>query len=318
MKPAVTTLTEDQAVDELAAILDSAPSEDQVLELSVWKRDHTFRAQQLEAHIVHLQGLAKKQDALPQHLQPEVATPAVGTQKSPEKEKRPVTPKKTPKEKLQTLVGQYERARARVLPDPGNRLFRNRANVIKSHLKALCKEFKLQEPKLEPLPELPDPKPRNTWTKKVKAAPAPSKVDEVLDKHLPSREEAHPYEPPTLEELGITTVARAREVGEALLASQGPPWDIPTVPLVHVEDPPVRAPEPSQADIYAHHAGPQREPSYTALEIARYLAGSFWPLCQQIEEMPDREQIRPALDVIHTRLQMAYALVDEGGVEQAG
>jgi hypothetical protein len=36
-----------------------------VLALIHWKQQNTARAQQLEAHIVHLQALAKKQDVAP-------------------------------------------------------------------------------------------------------------------------------------------------------------------------------------------------------------------------------------------------------------
>ena len=146
MKPAVNTLTEDQAVGELAALLDSAPPEDQVLEFAVWKRDNSARAQQLEAHIIHLQNLVKKEDAPPQHLQPEP------------KEKAMVTKKKTPTERLNSLVGQYEAARIKVLADPAAQKLRNAANVVKSHIKAYTSEFKLTMPQLEPLPQLPDPK----------------------------------------------------------------------------------------------------------------------------------------------------------------
>ena len=146
MKPAVNTLTEDQAVGELAALLDSAPPEDQVLEFAVWKRDNSARAQQLEAHIIHLQNLVKKEDAPPQHLQPEP------------KEKAMVTKKKTPTERLNSLVGKYEAARIKVLADPAAQKLRNAANVVKSHIKAYTSEFKLTMPQLEPLPQLPDPK----------------------------------------------------------------------------------------------------------------------------------------------------------------
>ena len=299
MKPSVNTLTEDQAVAELVALVDTRPSEDQVLEFNVWTRDNTFRKDQLEAHIIRLQNLTKKEDAPPQHLQPEVAKSAEPVEKSPEKEKA-VAKRKTPKEKMESWAKSYHERIDRLERTPSVASLRSDASTLKSRMHNLAREFHLTLPELRPIPPLPP----------VKAqAPKPSKVDEVLDKHLPRREEAHPYEPPTLEQLGITTAARAREVGEALLAAQDPPqekhvppWDIPTVALVHVEDPPDQAPEPS----------------YTALEIARYLARSFWPLCQQIEELPDREQIRPALDVIYSRLQVAYALLDKAGAEQAG
>lgn len=62
MNPAapVSTLTADQAVDELAKILDSAPDESDQLAFICWKRDYSARAQQLEQHIIHLQNLSEK------------------------------------------------------------------------------------------------------------------------------------------------------------------------------------------------------------------------------------------------------------------
>lgn len=69
----VHTLTEDQAVEELGQILDSAPPEEDVVALYHWKQEHTVRAQQLEHHILRLQRAAKPetQNAPPHHLQPE-------------------------------------------------------------------------------------------------------------------------------------------------------------------------------------------------------------------------------------------------------
>ena len=299
MKPPVTTLTEDQAVAELVALVDTRPSEDQVLEFNVWTRDHTFRKDQLEAHIIRLQNLTKKEDAPPQHLQPEVAKSAEPVEKSPEKEKA-VAKRKTPKEKMESWAKSYHERIDRLERTPSVASLRSDASTLKSRMHNLAREFHLTLPELRPIPPLPP----------VKAqAPKPSKVDQVLDRHLPSREEAHPYEPPTLEQLGITTAARAREVGEALLAAQDPPQekhfpprDIPTVPPEYIEDPP----EP---------AAPAKP---SGLVIAKSIASNFWALCFWIEELPDREQIRPALDVIYSRLQVAYALLDEAGAEQAG
>ena len=52
MKPAVHTLTYDQAVDELAAIFDARPADDQVIELHHWKEENAQRAVDLEAWIL--------------------------------------------------------------------------------------------------------------------------------------------------------------------------------------------------------------------------------------------------------------------------
>lgn len=52
-------LTEDQAVEELAAILDAEPEPDDVLAHIHWAQDNAGRIQQLEQHIAHLQSLPK-------------------------------------------------------------------------------------------------------------------------------------------------------------------------------------------------------------------------------------------------------------------
>ena len=46
------------------------------------------------------------------------------------------------------------------------------------------------------------------------------------------------------------------------------------------------------------------------------MSHNFWALCQKVEALSDREAIRPALDVLHSRLQVAYGLLDEVVVEK--
>ena len=52
MKPAVHTLTYDQAVDELIALCDSRPADDQAIALHHWKEENAQRAVDLEAWIM--------------------------------------------------------------------------------------------------------------------------------------------------------------------------------------------------------------------------------------------------------------------------
>jgi hypothetical protein len=48
--------------------------------------------------------------------------------------------------------------------------------------------------------------------------------------------------------------------------------------------------------------------------LARAIARSIWPLCEALDCLApqDRLAVRPALDAIHARLQVAYLVVDEG------
>lgn len=74
----VTALTEDQAVEELAAILDAAPPEEDQLARIRWGQEHAQRAQQLEQHIVHLHqvaGAAETPAPTPGIVTPQIAPP---------------------------------------------------------------------------------------------------------------------------------------------------------------------------------------------------------------------------------------------------
>ena len=189
MKPAVSTLTEDQAVEELGQILDSAPDETDVLALHHWKQENSARAQQLEFHIMHLQKGTKPelQDAPPHHLQPE---PAKASAIAKEK---PVSAKKTPKEKLDHLMTAWIAAWEATSAAPSDRALRDKASSIRSQMKVLCASFKIHMPDLTPLPALPDPKPKGgaRVVDKKPAPPAP-----VAEKAGPG-----PYEPPTAQDL---------------------------------------------------------------------------------------------------------------------
>ena len=231
MIPPVHTLTLDQAVDELAAIFDSRPDDDQVIALRRWKDEYSQRAVDLEAWILmktpkekaqQPEPAAETEDAPPQHLQkpPKVAA----------KRKPPIT-KKTPAEKLKAYVADYARAVEKVAADPSNRPLRYAASTVRSHIKTLCSQFRLNMPELAPLPTLPDPKPKGGAAQHPKAVkpeepgPAPT-VDQVLDEHVkeihihPEKVGPGPYEPPTAAQiqahLPSNSGARVREIAAGL------------------------------------------------------------------------------------------------------
>jgi len=185
MKPPVSTLTEDEAVAELADIMDARPADEEVLAVHHWQRDNSIRARLLEAHIMQIQKLGKPQDAPPPQLQPEPAPAPAAT-----KEKFVPTPK-TPKEKMETRVAAYARALENVKADPANRELRNLASKARSNVTIIAKSMKLVEPALEPLPALPDPKRRDLGTRLVElppkndapgpyVAPTPADLREIL------------------------------------------------------------------------------------------------------------------------------------------
>ena len=183
----VHTLTEDQAVEELAEIFDSAPPEEDQLARIHWSQENAARAQQLEQHIAHLQRRdggpggspapsGEQQVAPPPHLQPETAEASLPI---PTKEKT-VPAKKTPKEKLQSLVDSYHVLVAKLQDDPTNRRYRDDASTCKSRMSNLERDFHLTRPELQPIPSIKMGRPANP--------PTPT-IDQVLDQHLSPLEE---------------------------------------------------------------------------------------------------------------------------------
>jgi hypothetical protein len=368
----ISQLTEDQAVEELARICDLAPDESDQLAFVHWKQEFSKRAQQLEQHIVHLQKVAgvdalpgpepETQDAPPHHLQPEPAPGPAGTT-----ERKPVSAKKTPKEKLQRYLDAYNTILAQVHADPKDRDLRGRLSSAKANVKFCCKSLKLTEPTLAAAPPIPDPRPKGGarpgdgvgMPAKPKAAPkmwdgqhaAETSPETVafVEKHMP--------------ELAASPLGRlvAAEVAERTGEKAGPdPYVEPTAedlrallpdqPVIHITESHVAGDPRELAEAIRRvvQAGNQNraaidrqastadldqrdrfameppffvpgiQPEPTAQDRARDIQRLFWPLCQSIEDLPDREAIRPALDVIHARLQTAYALVDEAVVSEAG
>jgi hypothetical protein len=224
MKAHVSTLTELQAAEELAALLDAEPDQADVLAHLHWAQESASRIQQLEQHIAYLQSLTTKE--------------------------MPMAPHKTdPKERLKIALDCYLTWLGKVKEKPGDRSIRKQTSKFATHVRALAKQFQLPCPDLPALPEIPDPK--------QKGRRGPQKAPRK------------------------TVKAVARPLAYRLSS-----------PLTECR---------SMAPF---------------LEIAHCITRNFWPLCQAIEEMPNREVVRPALDAIHTRLQTAYALLDEPAGEE--
>ena len=202
----------------------------------------------------------------------------------PAKRQKAGIPLKTPTEKLRTLQAKYEQDLVRVKADPSNRKLRCAASTTRSHIKTLCQQFHVHMPTLEPMPALPDPK-KPGGAKKEKPAP------------VPKVEEAHPYEPPTLQDLGITTAARAREVSEALMdaqlaASPGPAFskDVALGQALHVR------------------------------AALRGIRRDLLHVIPQIEDLDDqgRNVIEEDLDVLDNLVCAALSMAREAGIHQAG
>ena len=125
------TLTEIEAAEELARILDSAP-EDRI-ERTRWKADNALVINRLQLHIAGLQHRL-------------VAIPA------------PPTPTR-----MECLLATYAQTMAAVKQDPGNRDLRHRVSTIKSNAVIYAKKQQLPEPEFEALPPIPDPLPKSRF-----------------------------------------------------------------------------------------------------------------------------------------------------------
>lgn len=156
-------LDADQAVEELARILDSAPDESDQLAMIHWRTANTTRAQQLEQHILHLAKMAgadalpgpvpESQDAPPHHLQPEKETTV-----NPNQEKV--------QEALIELLTVTDQANA--APDRATfKTLHTRAGNLRFKIRDKCRKHGITEP------EMPDP-PVNPFLIAPEAAPMPT------------------------------------------------------------------------------------------------------------------------------------------------
>ena len=230
-----------------------------------------------------------------------------------------MSPRKTPQEKLQTTLDAYNAALAQVQAAPSDRDLRVRLSSAKANVKFVAKSLGLAEPTMTTPPPIPDPKPKGgsrpgDGVGLPKVAPAPRvvqtvpvpepSVDLVLDEFLPKAGPG-PDQPPTPDELW-----------DAMKATPAEPPTLSSEQAHRVVE------EQLHQVVQAAGRPPQvmfsQEPGPTAREIARGIAREFWPLCQALDEEDDRQALRPALDAIHARLQMAYALLDEAALPAVG
>lgn len=321
----ISQLTEDQAVEELARILDLAPDEADQLAFVHWKQEFSRRAQQLEQHIVHLQKVAagdvppgpeaETQDAPPHHLQPEPEPVPAATKE------KPVSLRKTDDEKLASTLAYYQGFLARVKVRPGDRTLRNDCQKAACAVRTAARKAHHPEPVLEPLPPIPDPRPKGGTRPgdgvgmpkpkpaPIPTAPEPSQAD-VYPHHaapLPEKAGPGPYKELTTEDLRallpdqpIPTPVRARELAEeicrvvqtanrnnAALDSQGN--EIPPVPVA---------------------------PTSALREIRK----AFWALLRDMEDMTYPERATLSHDLVFIQHQAAHALdlIEETEIPEAG
>ena len=195
--------------------------------------------------------------------------------------------KRTPKERLQTALDCYLLWLEKVRKFPNNRPIRRQTAKYATHVRAMATRFKLACPDLPALPDLPDPKqkgPRGPQKVKKESPQCPLRPDPFIPAPSACAEDCvHPdHHHASTADLD----QRDRFPGF------DPKGDSETLRVTWSE-----ISEPPRAR--------------KAQDIARNITGNFWPLCQAIEELPDREVMRPVVDIIHARLQMAYALLDE-------
>ena len=305
----INQLTEDQAVEELARILDLAPDEADQLAFVHWKQEFSRRAQQLEQHIVHLQKASgadallgpepETQDAPPHHLQPEPAPGPAAT-----KEKKPMG--KSPKEKLAVQVDLYAENLAKSKADPTNTQLRKNVQTIRWRIGNMTKEFKLTYPDLEPLPPLPNPL-KGPAPKATHSMPpalegrAKRELEPLTEKAGPG-----PYVEPTAEQ-----ILQAAETHRAALG----------MPMACGEDCIHPSHHHSSADLDFRDHQPQLARVTIAPGSAlREIRKAFWALLRDMEDMAYPERAALSHDLVFIQHQAAHALelIEEETVSEAG
>lgn len=179
----VHTLTRDQAEAELEQLCDERfLVEDNPIEFARWKKDKAQRVTELEVWIMtqspRLAAMVpsepETQDAPPHHLQPEPPKASAAPKE------KPVSARKTPKEKMQSLVDAYHTLVEKIQVDPTIKRIRDDASTCKTRMRMLEREFHITAPELRPIPPLP----ARAWRS------SPAAVAEVLDRFLPTVPEA--------------------------------------------------------------------------------------------------------------------------------
>lgn len=332
-------MTEDQAAAELARILDTQPDDSNFLALLSWEQMYRQVIVQLQAHIAHLRHVAAHQDEAP------AAAPTPTHQETPMESHRSLPPvnTRTSDEKMATAVAHFEGLLARVQARPADRALRNNASKAAAAVRVLAKRLNVTAPELRALPELPDTKYQGP-VRPAREMPAAVKGRAAV-LHQVVAEPALP-DPAR----GILTTTRQRQVDEENEERQGTIQQLLDVQEPGLESPALlkagpgpyvpptsndilaelaqrqhhQVPEPAQADLYARSEIADGLdfcplPPPTAQVLARAIQRSLWPLIDALDALDaeDRAPFRPALDEIHARLQIAYALVDEGSIAVA-
>ena len=182
-RPPYHTLSPDQAAEELALLLDEKfLVEDKPIEFHHWKEANAQRVTDLQMWLMLHPVVPADVASTPEPTSAQAPAPVVPEYKEAVKLSSPAPKpaanppgrpqKRTPSEKLATLVAEYDRAMEKVRKDPGNRKLRYSTSTVKSHMKALCRQERMSMPKLAPLPELPDPKPLGGASHKPQKAEA--------------------------------------------------------------------------------------------------------------------------------------------------
>ncbi len=333
----VNTLTEIQALDELAAIMDARPGDEDPLEVIHWQQTNSHRAQQLEQHILHLQQHPRTEDAPPQQLQPE-----------PEQEPTVSNPNQEKvREALAELIDVT--AMANFAHDRGTfKTLQQRSANLRFKIRDKCRKHGITEP------ELPAP-PVNPF---LVAAPEPDNRPKVVlpptpDPILP------PFSEPALtphQRLVAEECEERSQTIASIMDMQEPGLESPALPKAG-PGPYTCSPEEIRAELarQQHHVeasaadldfcdhlgiapppdgpGIGREPldaedrrwlgfappaPPTAQDRADRIRRDLTALLPEIDALEDRQSIRPWLDAIEARIQMCYLLAEEPALGEVG
>lgn len=216
-----------------------------------------------------------------------------------------------PPSKLALLLATYNANVAKVVAEPDRLVLRQRVSHAKHDIKAHCRRTKQPMPELAPLPPTPE-EPARVLPEAVRGRASAAHQRQVAE---------------DAEERAQTLVVMA-EMGATTGLDNCHPYTCTPAEVQAA----MRAPEPAQADVYAHYAdvsatdldfrdrncGAVSPHAPTAIERADRIRRDLTVLLAELDALADRQALRPALDAIWARLQMCYQVVDEGTMSEAG
>ena len=330
---AIHLMTEAQAAAEMDRLLDTQPDETEFLPLLHWEQEHRRTIDQLQAHIAHLQRLA--QDAPPpQQLQPEPEETPVS---DPNQERV--------KEALAELIDVT--AKANFAHDRATfKTLQTRAGNVRFKIRDKCRKYGIPEPELPAPPVNPfitAPEPPAQEMHQVVAEPAlPDPARGILTTaHQRQVQEENEERQGTIQQL-LDVMEPGLESPALEKAGPGPYVPPTTASLLaamdhrspcaedcihpdhHHQAEVQRSAYPLQVtpeDMAALDAAMDREVPTAAEQAqsrAERIRRELTALLADIDELDDPQALRHAIDAIHTRLQFAYALLDEAAMEEAG